>query len=76
MTPAVISGLILMAIGIFAWIISDRLAKSGTASLEYLQPGRNMQTFRRVNVVGIRVVGTVQFLVGLGLTVYAIMTGR
>jgi hypothetical protein len=75
MTPLLIAGLAVIAVGIFAWAISVPLARYGARSRAYLQPGLDQQREQRRSVIWIRSVGSLQALFGLGIVIYWALGG-
>ena len=77
MSPLLIGGLAVAALGALVWLISPRLAKFGAQSRSYLKPDLDQESERRRQVVLIRTVGTAQILFGLGIVLFwAINNGR
>ncbi|MDQ0664525.1 hypothetical protein QFZ35_003023 [Arthrobacter ulcerisalmonis] len=77
MSPLLIGGLAVAALGALVWLIAPRLAKFAAQSKAYLKPDLDQERERQRQVVLIRTVGTAQILFGLGIVLFwAINNGR
>lgn len=77
MSPLLIAGLAVAALGALTWLIAPRIAKFGAQSKAYLKPGLDQEWERRRQVPLIRTVATLEILFGLGIVLFwAINNGR
>jgi hypothetical protein len=52
------------------------VANVAVSSYEYLRPGRDKETFRRNNILGIRFVAATWIAMGVGVIIYHLLPGR
>ncbi len=77
MSPLLIAGLAVIALGIFVWMISNPLARFAAQSKTYLKPSLDQERSRRRTVIWVRTIGSLQALFGVGIIIYwAIRSGR
>ena len=76
MAAGTIFGLVLIAAGILVLAISGPLTKLSANSQAYLRPRLDKAAFIRRNLRVVRVMGFVWIVLGAGISVFGIVTGR
>lgn len=74
--PVLIAGVVVVAVGLLALSMSNSLSKFAASKHPYLRPGSDVESYRRRNARGIRMVGILQIVFGLGLIIFSIGIAR
>lgn len=69
-------GLAALIMGLVAWAVSRPLSSFAASSRSYQKPNSDKESFRRRNLVAIRIIGSVQALMGTGFLIYGLLGGR
>lgn len=75
MTPVLIAGLVVLAAGIFGWLISKRLARIAGRSHPFLATDTDRIRFQKRQLFLIRITGSSLALFGLGLSIFGLVNG-
>jgi len=76
MAPGTVFGLVLIAAGVLVVIVSPFLTKIAASSRAYLQPKLDKAAFKRRNLRILRVMAVAWVVIGAGIAIFGIMTGR
>jgi hypothetical protein len=68
-------GLAVLTAGLFVWLISKPLVRWASSSHAYLMPSSNHETFRRRQMILVRIVATIFILFGGGFIIYGLLGG-
>jgi hypothetical protein len=69
-------GLAALIMGLVAWAVSEPLSRFAASSRSYQKPDSDNESHRRRNLVGIRIIGSIQGLLGTGFLIYGLLGGR
>ena len=75
--PGVFSiGLAALIMGLVAWAVAGPLSRFAANSRSYQKPDSDKEAYRRRNLLGIRIIGSIQALLGTGFLIYGLLGGR
>jgi hypothetical protein len=76
MAPGTLFGLVVIAGGILILIVSRFLTNVAASSRAYLQPDLDKAAFKRRNLRILRFMAAAWFVIGAGIAIFGLMTGR
>lgn len=77
MAPGTLFGLVLIGAGIFVFAVSPFLTDRAVKfRVEWLQQNLDQPTFKRRNIRILRVMAVAWVVIGLGIAIFGLVTGR